>query len=87
MPELDLRSPRLSVDADLASGASVPLDRNHGDYLGNVMRLAAGGTVPDLNGGRVAGRDRGPQMAQSAGDPGWDRRASVAWPHRKPFSG
>src|SRR5258708_3405353 len=64
MPELDFRSPRLFVDADLASGASVPLDRNQGNYLSNVMRLAAGGAVLVFNGrdgewrATIAGRKR-----------------------------
>src|SRR5258708_16095842 len=50
MPEVDFRSPRLFVDAALASGASIPLDRNQGNYLGNGMRLAAGNTVLVFNG-------------------------------------
>jgi 16S rRNA (uracil1498-N3)-methyltransferase len=50
MPELDFRSPRLFVEADLASGASIPLDHNQGNYLGKVLRLAAGGTVLAFNG-------------------------------------
>jgi 16S rRNA (uracil1498-N3)-methyltransferase len=50
MPELDFRSPRLFVEADLASGASIPLDHNRGNYLGNVLRLGAGGTVLVFNG-------------------------------------
>jgi 16S rRNA (uracil1498-N3)-methyltransferase len=64
MPELDFRSPRLFVDADLTSGASVPLDRNQGNYLSNVMRLAAGGAVLVFNGrdgewqAMIAGRKR-----------------------------
>src|SRR5258707_11207588 len=64
MPEVDFRSPRLFVDAALASGASIPLDRNQGNYLGNVMRLAAGNTVLVFNGrdgewqAVIAGRKR-----------------------------
>jgi 16S rRNA (uracil1498-N3)-methyltransferase len=64
MPELDFRSPRLFVDADLATGASVPLDRNQANYLSNVMRLAAGGAVLVFNGrdgewqAVIAGRKR-----------------------------
>jgi 16S rRNA (uracil1498-N3)-methyltransferase len=50
MPLADFRSPRLFVDADLASGASVPLDRNQSNYLGNVLRLSAGGTILVFNG-------------------------------------
>jgi 16S rRNA (uracil1498-N3)-methyltransferase len=64
MPEFDFRSPRLFVDAALAPGASVPLDRDQGNYLGNVLRLAAGGTVLVFNGrdgewqAVIAGRKR-----------------------------
>src|SRR5471030_930650 len=50
MPVADFRSPRLFVDADLAVGASVPLDRNQSNYLGNVLRLSAGGMVLVFNG-------------------------------------
>jgi 16S rRNA (uracil1498-N3)-methyltransferase len=50
MPEVDFRSPRLFVDAALAARASIPLDRNQANYLGNVLRLAAGDTVLAFNG-------------------------------------
>jgi 16S rRNA (uracil1498-N3)-methyltransferase len=50
MPQPDFRSPRLFVDAALASGESVPLERNQSNYLGNVLRLSAGGTVLAFNG-------------------------------------
>jgi 16S rRNA (uracil1498-N3)-methyltransferase len=50
MPELDFRSPRLFVDTALAAGINVPLDRDQSNYLGNVLRLAAGGTVLVFNG-------------------------------------
>jgi 16S rRNA (uracil1498-N3)-methyltransferase len=50
MPVADFRSPRLFVDADLAAGASVPLDRNRSNYLGNVLRLSAGGSILAFNG-------------------------------------
>src|SRR4051812_11285066 len=64
MPELDFRSPRLFVDADLAAGAGVPLDREQANYLGNVLRLAAGDAVLVFNGrdgewqAAIAGRKR-----------------------------
>ena len=64
MPLADFRSPRLFVDADLAAGASVPLDRNQSNYLGNVLRLSAGGTILAFNGrdgewqAAIAGRKR-----------------------------
>src|SRR5216684_5704144 len=50
MPQLDFRAPRLFVDAALAPGASVPLERSQSNYLGNVLRLAAGGTILVFNG-------------------------------------
>jgi 16S rRNA (uracil1498-N3)-methyltransferase len=50
MPQLDFRSPRVFVDAPLAAGASVELDRNQSNYLGNVMRLAAGAGILAFNG-------------------------------------
>jgi 16S rRNA (uracil1498-N3)-methyltransferase len=50
MPVADFRSPRLFVDADLARGISVALDRNQSNYLGNVLRLAAGSDILVFNG-------------------------------------
>jgi 16S rRNA (uracil1498-N3)-methyltransferase len=50
MPELDFRSPRLFVDAALAAGETVALERSQSNYLGNVLRLSAGGTILVFNG-------------------------------------
>jgi 16S rRNA (uracil1498-N3)-methyltransferase len=50
MPQFDFRSPRVFVEAPLAAGASVDLDRNQSNYLGNVMRLAAGAEILAFNG-------------------------------------
>jgi 16S rRNA (uracil1498-N3)-methyltransferase len=50
MPQPDFRSPRLFVDAALAAGESVALERNQSNYLGNVLRLSAGGTILAFNG-------------------------------------
>src|SRR6202161_1042369 len=50
MPKLDFRSPRLFVDAALAAGQTVALERNQSNYLGNVLRLSAGGTILVFNG-------------------------------------
>ncbi|HEY4300180.1 MAG TPA: 16S rRNA (uracil(1498)-N(3))-methyltransferase [Candidatus Didemnitutus sp.] len=50
MPDTDFRSPRLYVDAPLVAGGRVPLDRNQGNYLGNVLRLGSGATVLVFNG-------------------------------------
>src|SRR6201996_8308406 len=50
MPKPDFRSPRLFVDAMLAAGVTVALERNQSNYLGNVLRLAAGDTILVFNG-------------------------------------
>ena len=50
MPEFDFRSPRLFIDASLSAGATVELERNQSNYLGNVLRLNAGDTVLVFNG-------------------------------------
>jgi 16S rRNA (uracil1498-N3)-methyltransferase len=64
MPELDFNAPRLFVDAPLSGGETIALERNQSNYLGNVLRLAAGETVLVFNGrdgewqARIAGRKR-----------------------------
>lgn len=64
MPQVDFRSPRLFIDSPLAAGATLPLDRNQGNYLGNVLRLEAGDGVLVFNGrdgewqAQLAGRKR-----------------------------
>src|SRR6201991_1801996 len=64
MPEFDFRSPRLFVDAPLAVGETVALERDQSNYLGNVLRLSAGGTILAFNGrdgewqASIAGRKR-----------------------------
>jgi 16S rRNA (uracil1498-N3)-methyltransferase len=64
MPEFDFRSPRLFVDAALAAGETVELERDQSNYLGNVLRLAAGATILVFNGrdgewqASIAGRKR-----------------------------
>lgn len=50
MPQLDFRAQRLFVDAPLAAGASVALDRDQANYLGNVLRLASGASILAFNG-------------------------------------
>ena len=50
MPRYDFRTPRLYVDAPLAAGAEVPLDRDRANYLVNVLRLKAGDAVLLFNG-------------------------------------
>jgi 16S rRNA (uracil1498-N3)-methyltransferase len=64
MPDHDFRSPRLYVDAPLGEGRIVPLEREQSNYLGNVLRLAAGDSVLVFNGrdgewrASIAGRKR-----------------------------
>lgn len=50
MPRYDFRTPRLYVDAPLASGGEVLFDRNQTNYLLNVLRLARGDAVLLFNG-------------------------------------
>ena len=50
MPRYDFRTPRIYVDAALAAGAEVPLDRDQTNHLCNVLRLAAGDAVLLFNG-------------------------------------
>ena len=64
MPQLDFRSPRLFVDAALAAGETVALERSQSNYLGNVLRLSAGDSILVFNGrdgewqASIAGRKR-----------------------------
>src|SRR5205807_9507637 len=64
MPQLDFRSPRLFVDAALAAGETVVLERSQSNYLGNVLRLSAGDGILVFNGrdgewrASIAGRKR-----------------------------
>ncbi len=68
MPEFDFRAPRLFVDAPLGAGETVDLDRDQGNYLGNVLRLSAGDRVLAFNGrdgewqAEIAGRKRAEQL-------------------------
>lgn len=68
MPELDFRSPRLFVDHPLRGDATVALDRDQSNYLGNVLRLAAGDSVLVFNGrdgewrAAISGRKRADQL-------------------------
>src|ERR1700692_1070322 len=50
MPQFDFNHPRLFVDAPLTAGQTVALERNQSNYLGNVLRLSAGGTILVFNG-------------------------------------
>jgi 16S rRNA (uracil1498-N3)-methyltransferase len=69
VPEYEFRSPRLFVDAPLAPGATVELERDQSNYLGNVLRLSAGDTILVFNGrdgewrASIAGRKRPDRLA------------------------
>jgi 16S rRNA (uracil1498-N3)-methyltransferase len=64
MPRPDFRTPRLYIDAPLAAGSAVPLDKSQANYLGNVLRLSTGDAVLAFNGrdgewrAAIAGRKR-----------------------------
>jgi 16S rRNA (uracil1498-N3)-methyltransferase len=79
MPQLDFRSPRLFVDAALAPGGTVALERNQSNYLGNVLRLSAGGTILVFNGrdgewqATIAGRKRPERLEITAQTRAQDR--------------
>lgn len=67
----DFRSPRLHVEAPLHPDAEIALDRDQANYLGNVLRLAAGDTVLVFNGrdgewrAAIGGRKRPDQLSIS----------------------
>jgi 16S rRNA (uracil1498-N3)-methyltransferase len=50
MPRYDFRSPRIYLDAPLAPGRAVALDKGQANYLLNVLRLKAGDPVLVFNG-------------------------------------
>jgi 16S rRNA (uracil1498-N3)-methyltransferase len=85
MPELDFRAPRLFIDAPLKAGESVALERNQSNYLGNVLRLAAGDTVLVFNGrdgewrAQIAGRKRPDQLTVMDQTRPQDRLPDIAY--------
>ena len=50
MPRIDFRTPRLFIDHPLEARATLGLDRNHANYLTNVLRLRPGDRVLVFNG-------------------------------------
>jgi 16S rRNA (uracil1498-N3)-methyltransferase len=68
MPKFDFRAPRLFVDAPLGAGQTVALERDQSNYLGNVLRIAAGAAVLVFNGrdgewqAAIEGRKRPDQL-------------------------
>ena len=85
MPQHDFRSPRLFVDAALASGETVALERNQSNYLGNVLRLAAGDTILAFNGrdgewrAVIAGRKRPDSLVIATQAREQDRLPDIAY--------
>src|ERR1700739_760304 len=85
MPPLDFRSPRLFVDAALAPGETVALERSQSNYLGNVLRLSEGGTILAFNGrdgewqASIRGRKRPDSLAIMARTRPQDRLPDLAY--------
>jgi 16S rRNA (uracil1498-N3)-methyltransferase len=85
MPQLDFRSPRLFVDAVLAAGATVALEHNQSNYLGNVLRLSEGAAILVFNGrdgewqASVAGRKRPDHLTIVAQTRPQDRLPDLAY--------
>ena len=85
MPDVDFRSPRLFVDAALAADETVALDRSQSNYLGNVMRLAAGDTILVFNGrdgewqASISGRKRPDSLTIVAQSRPQDRLPDLAY--------
>jgi 16S rRNA (uracil1498-N3)-methyltransferase len=85
MPQLDFRAPRLFVDAALALGETVALEPNQSNYLGNVLRLAAGSTILVFNGrdgewqASIAGRKRPDSLTIVAQTRPQDRLPDLAY--------
>ena len=85
MPELDFRRPRLFVDAPLAPGGTVALEHGQSNYLGNVLRLAAGDSILVFNGrdgewqAEIAGRKRPDSLAIMAQTRPQDRLPDLAY--------
>jgi 16S rRNA (uracil1498-N3)-methyltransferase len=85
MPRYDFSSPRLFVDAALATGATVALDREQSNYLGNVLRMKSGDDILVFNGrdgewqASISGRKRPDQITIGARTRPQDRLADLAY--------
>jgi 16S rRNA (uracil1498-N3)-methyltransferase len=85
MPQLDFRQPRLFVDTALAAGETVALERSQSNYLGNVLRLSAGGTILVFNGrdgewqASISGRKRPDSLTIVARTRPQDRLPDLAY--------
>jgi 16S rRNA (uracil1498-N3)-methyltransferase len=85
MPQMDFNAPRLFVEASLAPGETVALERNQSNYLGNVLRLAAGDTILVFNGregewqASIGGRKRPDSLTITAQTRPQDRLPDIAY--------
>jgi 16S rRNA (uracil1498-N3)-methyltransferase len=85
MPQHDFRQPRLFVDAVLAPGETVALERDQSNYLGNVLRLAADDTILVFNGrdgewqASIVGRKRPDSLTIMARTRPQDRLPDLAY--------
>ena len=85
MPQHDFKSPRLFVDAPLAAGETVALERSQSNYLGNVLRLSAGDPILVFNGcdgewqASIAGRKRPDSLTIVAQTRPQDRLPDLAY--------
>jgi 16S rRNA (uracil1498-N3)-methyltransferase len=85
MPQHDFRQPRLFVDAALATGETIAIERDQSNYLGNVLRLAAGDTILVFNGrdgewqASIAGRKRPDSLTILARTRPQDRLPDLAY--------
>jgi 16S rRNA (uracil1498-N3)-methyltransferase len=85
MPLRDFDRPRLFVDAVLAVGETVALERDQSNYLGNVLRLGAGESILVFNGrdgewqAAIAGRKRPDSLAIIARTRPQDRLPDLAY--------
>ncbi|WP_315766688.1 16S rRNA (uracil(1498)-N(3))-methyltransferase [Bradyrhizobium sp. SZCCHNR2009] len=85
MPNYDFSAPRLFIDASLSTGQVITLERDQGNYLGNVLRLSAGDAVLVFNGrdgewrAAIAGRKRAEQLIVQEQMRAQDRLPDVAY--------
>jgi 16S rRNA (uracil1498-N3)-methyltransferase len=85
MPDFDFRAPRLFVDATLGPGERIALEREQANYLGNVLRLAAGDTILVFNGrdgewqASIAGCKRPDQLVITAQTRAQDRLPDLTY--------
>ena len=85
MPQMDFSAPRLFVEAALAPGETVALERNQSNYLGNALRLAAGDAILVFNGregewrAEIGGRKRPDSLTVVAQTRPQDRLPDIAY--------